>query len=81
MQSVTVIGKVQSVTSIPWERGLSRGNYINLSGGMTRRADGSRVYVVRAKGQVTASPNRIMKHIAHLVRSIGPRHFDEQDNG
>jgi polysaccharide biosynthesis/export protein len=58
MQSVTVIGEVQSPTSILWERGLSRDDYINLSGGMTRRADASRVYVVRANGQVTASGGR-----------------------
>jgi polysaccharide biosynthesis/export protein len=58
MQSVTVIGEVQSPTSIFWERGLSRDDYISLSGGMTRRADASRVYVVRANGQVTASGGR-----------------------
>ncbi len=55
MQSVSVIGEVQSPTSIFWERGLTREDYINLSGGMTRRADSRRVYIVRANGQVTTN--------------------------
>jgi polysaccharide export outer membrane protein len=58
MQSVTVIGEVQSTTSILWDRALSRDDYINLSGGMTRRADARRVYVVRANGQVLADGGR-----------------------
>ncbi len=58
MQSVTVIGEVQSPASILWERGLGRDDYINLSGGMTRRADASRVYVVQASGRVIASGGR-----------------------
>jgi polysaccharide biosynthesis/export protein len=53
MQSVTVLGEVQSPTSILFDRALARDDYINLSGGMTRRADASRVYIVRANGQVT----------------------------
>ena len=58
MQSVTVLGEVQSPTSLLFERGLSRDDYINLSGGMTRRADADRVYIVRANGQVSASGSR-----------------------
>ncbi len=58
MQSVTIIGEVQSPASILWKRGLSRDDYINLSGGMTRRADASRIYVVQANGQVMASGGR-----------------------
>lgn len=58
MQSVTVLGEVQSPTSILFRDGLSRDEYINLSGGMTRRADASRIYIVRANGQVSASGSR-----------------------
>jgi polysaccharide biosynthesis/export protein len=58
MQSVTVVGEVQSPTSILFDRALGRDDYINLSGGMTRRADASRVYIVRANGQVTADGSR-----------------------
>ena len=58
MQTVTVLGEVQSPTSLLFDRGLNRDDYINLSGGMTRRADEGRVYVVRANGQVSASGSR-----------------------
>jgi protein involved in polysaccharide export with SLBB domain len=58
MQSVTVLGEVQSPTSILFEEGLSRDDYINLSGGMTRRADADRIYIVRANGQVSAGGSR-----------------------
>jgi hypothetical protein len=54
-QQVTVIGEVQSTTSHLYNPKLSRDDYINLSGGITRRADRSKVYVVRASGSVVAS--------------------------
>jgi polysaccharide biosynthesis/export protein len=47
-----VIGEVQSATSHLYRPGLSRNDYIALSGGETVRADNSRVYVVRADGSV-----------------------------
>jgi polysaccharide biosynthesis/export protein len=53
-QEVTVIGEVQSATSHLWRPGLARADYIALSGGETRRADESRIYVVRADGSVVA---------------------------
>lgn len=55
MQSVTVIGQVQSPASHIFERRLGRDEYIMLSGGHTQRADKTRVYVIRANGQVAAS--------------------------
>lgn len=55
MQSVTVIGQVQSPTSHIHERRMGRDEYIMLSGGYTQRADRSRIYVIRANGQVAAS--------------------------
>ena len=55
IQEVTVLGEVQSGTSQLYQDGLTRDDYINLSGGFTQKADKSRVYVVRANGQVMAS--------------------------
>jgi polysaccharide export outer membrane protein len=54
-QQVTVIGEVQSATSHLYSPTLSEEDYISLSGGMTRRADHSKIYVVRANGSVVAS--------------------------
>ncbi len=51
-QEVTVIGEVQTVTSHLYRPGLSRGDYIAMSGGETARADNGRVYVVQADGSV-----------------------------
>jgi polysaccharide biosynthesis/export protein len=55
-QQVTVIGEVQTATSHLYRPELSREDYISLSGGLTRRADKSKIYVVRANGSVVASP-------------------------
>lgn len=54
-QEVTVIGEVQNSTSHFYRAGLSRDDYISLSGGTTRKADKRRIYVVRADGSVIAS--------------------------
>jgi polysaccharide export outer membrane protein len=54
-QEVTVIGEVQTVTSHLYRPGLSRDDYIALSGGETVRADNSRIYIVRADGSVVAN--------------------------
>jgi protein involved in polysaccharide export with SLBB domain len=54
-QEVTVIGEVQNSTAHLFRSGLSREDYITLSGGTTDRADIKRAYVVRADGSVVAS--------------------------
>ena len=54
-QEVTVIGEAQQPTSHLYQPGLSRDDYIALSGGLTRRADKKLIYVVRASGAVIAS--------------------------
>lgn len=54
-QEVTVIGEVQTATSHLYRRELSRDDYISQSGGLTRRADAKRIYVVRANGSVVAN--------------------------
>lgn len=51
-QQVTVIGEVQYPTSHTYTPGLSRDDYVERSGGLTRRADRGRIYVVRANGDV-----------------------------
>lgn len=53
-QQVTVIGEVQNATSHLYDAHLSRDDYVSMSGGMTRRADSGRIYVVRANGSVLA---------------------------
>jgi len=53
-QEVTVIGEVQNSTSHLYRTGLTRDDYISLSGGTSRRADNGRIYVVRANGSVVA---------------------------
>ncbi|MCG8371420.1 MAG: hypothetical protein MJA32_13020, partial [Proteobacteria bacterium] len=53
-QVVTVIGEAQQNTSHLYRRDLSRNDYIEMSGGLTRRADKGRIYIVRASGAVVA---------------------------
>lgn len=52
-QEVTVLGEVQSATSHFYSPNIERDEYINMSGGLTQRADKKRIYVVRADGSVT----------------------------
>jgi succinate dehydrogenase/fumarate reductase flavoprotein subunit len=54
-QQVTVLGEVHNSTSVLFNPRLSRNDYISQSGGLTRRADRSQIYVVRANGSVVAS--------------------------
>jgi polysaccharide export outer membrane protein len=54
-QEVTVIGEVQNATSHLFRPEFARDDYVGLSGGVTRRADRSKTYVVRADGSVVAS--------------------------
>lgn len=54
-EEVSVLGEVQYATSHLFDPGLSRDDYVNRSGGLTQRADGKRMYVVRASGEVVAN--------------------------
>ena len=51
-QAVTVLGEVQYPTSHLHNQGLTVDDYLERSGGPTRQADTSRVYVVKADGSV-----------------------------
>jgi protein involved in polysaccharide export with SLBB domain len=53
-QEVMVLGEVQDASSHLYQRRLSRDDYIDQSGGLTRQADRSQIYVVRADGSVEA---------------------------
>jgi protein involved in polysaccharide export with SLBB domain len=53
-QVVTVLGETQQNTSHLYRKNLTRDEYIDLSGGLTRRADKKLIYVVRANGAVVA---------------------------
>jgi len=53
-QEVTVIGEVQSPTSHLYSENFARDDYIQMSGGLTQRADHNRIYVVRADGSVVS---------------------------
>jgi polysaccharide export outer membrane protein len=54
-QEVSVLGEVQYATSHVYERGITRDEYINRSGGLSQRSDRRRIYVVRANGEVVAN--------------------------
>jgi polysaccharide biosynthesis/export protein len=54
MQEVTVLGEVQNATSHLFTPGLTRDDYLRMSGGPTPKADDKRIYVVRANGSVEA---------------------------
>jgi protein involved in polysaccharide export with SLBB domain len=51
-QEITILGEVQSPTSHIYRPGLTRDDYIAMSGGATQRADLKRIYIVRANGDV-----------------------------
>ncbi len=53
-QEVTVIGEVQNSASLLYIEGFTRDDYIESSGGVTRRADARRIYTIRANGSVAA---------------------------
>jgi polysaccharide biosynthesis/export protein len=54
-QEVTVIGEVQTTTSHFYRENLTRDDYLGLSGGLTRKADAGRIYIVRADGSVVSN--------------------------
>jgi hypothetical protein len=49
--------RVQNTTSHFYREDLARDDYIGLSGGITRKADEDRIYVVRADGSVISNEN------------------------
>ena len=58
-KEVTVIGEVHSATSHFYSASLKRQDYVNKSGGTTRRADEKHIYVVHADGNVVSTRSSI----------------------
>lgn len=70
-QEVTVIGEVQNPTSHLFLPSLARDDYIQLSGGTTRRADRGRIHVIRADGSVASRPGSIFRRNADVAIKPG----------
>lgn len=51
--SVTVIGEVQQSVSQVYEPHLSYLDYVERSGGTTKKADQDRIYIIRANGAIS----------------------------
>ena len=85
-QTVTVIGETQQNTSHIYRTGLTQKDYINLSGGLSRRADKKLIYVVRANGQVNInSYSRWLNRRKNIKIEPGdtiivPTKIDAEDN-
>jgi len=56
--SVNVIGQVQVTSSHIYQKGLSADDYIARSGGIKKRADEKRIYVISADGRITVTANQ-----------------------
>jgi hypothetical protein len=69
-QEVMVLGEVQNNSSHLYQKGLTRDDYINQSGGTTRQADTSQIYVVRADGSVVADHSGILRWGSHTDVTI-----------
>jgi len=67
-QEVTIIGEVQQSTSHLYSSNLSRDDYVNLSGGLTYKADDDRIYIVRANGAVVSDENTGWFGGSHYVK-------------
>ncbi len=52
--SVAVIGSVNNPTSVPFEKNKSIEYYIHKTGGLTKHADKSGIYVMRANGEAVS---------------------------
>ena len=70
-QEVTVIGEVQSVTSHFYGPTLDRDDYIAMSGGLTRKADASQIYVVRADGSVVTQRGSLFRRTHQIAMRPG----------
>jgi protein involved in polysaccharide export with SLBB domain len=58
-QEVTVIGEVQQPTSYFYDSRLDLQDYIDRSGGALKSADSSRVYLVKASGEVVVPQRQV----------------------
>jgi len=70
-QEVMVLGEVQSASSHLFQRRLTRDDYIDQSGGVTRQADRGQIYVVRADGSVDSGQRGWFSSRAGVVMRPG----------
>lgn len=56
-QTIAVMGEVQHAATHRFKQGLSVDDYLDMSGGIRRRADGDHTYVVKANGSVMIPRN------------------------
>lgn len=54
VQTITVLGEVQSPTSHVFRASLNRDDYITKSGGTTYKADRKRIYIIKANGDIVS---------------------------
>jgi polysaccharide export outer membrane protein len=55
--TIAIVGEVQHPSSHRFTSNLALGDYLKLAGGFRKRADGDRVYVIRADGSVMVPQN------------------------
>ncbi|MFC1667049.1 SLBB domain-containing protein [Candidatus Omnitrophota bacterium] len=72
--AVAVMGSVNNPMSIPFERGKGIEYYIRRTGGYTRHADKSGIYVIRANGEA-ASKFTIAKKVGRGDTIVIPQRF------
>jgi protein involved in polysaccharide export with SLBB domain len=70
-QEVAVVGEVQSNTSHLYMTTFKRDDYIELSGGTTRKADKKQIYVVHADGSVVARSQSLFSRRAEAAIQPG----------
>ena len=56
-RAISVVGEVQHAGTHRYDSALSVKQYLNLAGGLRKRADGERTYVIRADGSVMVPTN------------------------
>ncbi len=56
-QEISILGEVNQPTSHVFDASLSVRGYIDLSGGLTQRADSGRTYIIKADGRVVSLGN------------------------
>ena len=72
--AVAVMGSINNPTSIPYERGKGLEYYIRKTGGLTRHADKSGIYILRSNGEAV-SKFTMSKKIGRGDTIVVPQRF------
>ena len=70
--TVAVVGEVRQPGTHVFQSGLSVGDYIGLSAGVTKRSDESAIYIVRANGSVTAADSSWWRFASTQASQLQP---------